>query len=121
MPREIGAFSALPHSSTIRPFGLLGRGSLPVESLCRVARCFVHATSSRTNEWMWSGGFGKPSTPRKPAVSFERFHCVRDLSAHPGIGPHGEDEFRLNFRARQTQLAQGQSGVEDRSVAVPGQ
>ena len=60
---EIGAFSALPHSSAIRPFGLLGRGSLPVESLCRVARCFVHATSSRTNEWMWSGGFGNPSTP----------------------------------------------------------
>ena len=29
MLREIGAFSALPHSSAIRPFGLLGRGSLP--------------------------------------------------------------------------------------------
>ena len=61
---EIGGISALPHSSAIRPFGLLGRGSLPVESLCRVARCFfVHATSSRTNEWMWSGGFGIDRRP----------------------------------------------------------
>ena len=51
MLREIGAFSALPHSSAIRPFGLLGRGSLPVESLCQVARYFIRTASFRTNEW----------------------------------------------------------------------
>ena len=56
MPREIGAFSALllwvcSHSRAIRPFGLLGRGSLPVESLCQVARYFIRTASFRTNEW----------------------------------------------------------------------